>query len=112
MEEQVCESWFCKIYMAGDINVAKQICREYCTDNGGACINIYETDYIYTGGEEVGFCVEFINYPRFPEKYLAEIYNKSYQLASLLMNKCCQASFTIMNPNQTHFYSRKKDIGK
>ena len=38
------------IFMAGDINIAKQVCREYCFQVG-FCITIEPVDYIYTGGE-------------------------------------------------------------
>ena len=58
------DTYWVRIYMAGDLQIAKHICREFCMV--GLCINISETDYIYTMGEEIGFCVELINYPRFP----------------------------------------------
>ena len=78
-----CGTYWVKIYMAGDINIAKQVSREFCMV--GLCVNISETDYIYTLGEEVGFCVELINYPRFPT-INNDITNKAAELGDLLMD--------------------------
>ena len=43
------------IYMAGDLAQAKQVCREYCFEVG-MCVHVEPVDFIYTGGEETGFC--------------------------------------------------------
>lgn len=53
------------IFMAGDVSQAKLVCREYCYAVG-LCVHIEPVDFIYTGGEEDGFKVGLINYPRFP----------------------------------------------
>lgn len=93
------------IFMAGDIAQAKQVCREYCFAKG-QCITIEPTDYIYTGGEEAGFRVGLINYPRFPTDETA-LEQRAYDLADLLMERLCQHSYSIMGPKQTVWVSRR-----
>lgn len=100
-----CDTYWVKIYMAGDITIAKQTCREFCMV--GLCVNIYETDYIYTLGEESGFCVELINYPRFPTEILL-IINKATELAELLMEQCFQGSYSLMTPEKTWWVTRRE----
>lgn len=94
------------IFMAGDISIAKQVCREYCFDVG-LCVTVHGTEYIYTGGQESGLIVGLINYPRFPASQ-EEINEKAEKLAMLLMERCCQHSFTIMDPVQTRWFSRRE----
>ena len=93
------------IFIAGDHDRAKQICREFCM-NIGACVTVTPTAYIYTGGEEAGVVVGLINYPRFPADY-RDILAKARQLADDLMHGLCQHSYTIQTPTETHWYSRR-----
>lgn len=93
--------------MAGDINVAKQICREYCFDIG-LCVTIEPVDYIYTGGEESGFRIGLINYPRFPCSR-PELESKAKELASILREKLFQKSYSIVFPDSTYYFSTMKD---
>lgn len=93
------------IFIAGDYDRARQICREFCF-GVGACVTVTPTTYIYTGGEEAGVIVGFINYPRFPAT-LSDLENKAMQLADDLMHGLCQNSFTIQTPQTTYWYSRR-----
>lgn len=52
------------LYMSGPIDVAKQAIRRFV--RRGLCVTIEPTLFIYTGGEETGFRVGLLNYPRFP----------------------------------------------
>lgn len=54
-----------EVFMAGDIEHAKQIVRRFCIDTP-ICVTVTPTTFVYTGGEESGFVVGFRNYPRFP----------------------------------------------
>ena len=74
----------------------------------GMCVSIHPANYIYTGGEESGFCVTLINYPRFPSTALG-MFEKTEQLALMLMNRLHQKSFSIEAPNVTHFYSMRPE---
>lgn len=94
------------IYMAGDIEQAKQVCREYCFDVG-LCVHVEPVSYIYTGGEEAGFKVGLINYPRFPTVE-SEVLDKASALADLLMRRLCQHSYSIVGPENTVWVSRRQ----
>ncbi|WLF95712.1 hypothetical protein Q5698_08515 [Brucella intermedia] len=95
------------IYIGGDLEQAKQVCREWCME-AGACVTVEPVDFIYTGGEENGVRVGFINYPRFPadEAYIVE---RATALALRLTDRLCQLSFSIVAPTETHWYSRRPD---
>ena len=54
-----------ELFMAGDIEHAKQVIRRFCAESP-ICVTVTPTTFIYKGGEEVGFVVGFRNYPRFP----------------------------------------------
>lgn len=93
------------IYMAGDLAQAKQVCREYCFD-AGLCVHVEPVDFIYTGGEEAGFKVGIINYPRFPATESA-LRDTATVLAKRLMERLCQHSFSIVGPAETEWFSRR-----
>ena len=93
------------IFIAGDLEQAKQVCREYCFDVG-LCVTVEPVAYIYTGGEEAGVRVGLINYPRFPSSE-SELRAKAEGLASKLLERLCQHSYTIAGPNETVWFSRR-----
>lgn len=93
------------IFIAGDLAQAKQVCREFCMSEG-ACVTVEPVDYIYTGGEESGVRVGFINYPRFPTD-AGTLFNKAGRLAERLMERLCQHSYSIVGPDHTAWYSRR-----
>lgn len=93
------------IFIAGDIEQAKQVCREWCMDVG-ACVTVEPVSYIYTGGEEAGVRVGFINYPRFPSDE-ASLMERARVLGMYLMLKLCQRSFSIVGPSETQWFSRR-----
>lgn len=99
-----------RIYMAGDYDVARQVCREYCSEHG-ACISMSKTDYIYSGGEEAGFTTTLVNYPRFPSDP-ANLKHIAISVAELLMKKLGQGSYMIepygLEDIHTVWISRRK----
>ena len=99
-----------QIYIAGDADIARQVCREYCFEEG-LCVNIQPNEYIYTGGSEIGVRVELINYPRFPktEKELVLI---AKNLGFNLMFAMFQSSFSIQTPTTTTWISRRPNEQK
>lgn len=98
------------IYMAGDIDQAKQVCREYCFTIG-FCVHIEPVDFIFTGGEEAGFKVGVINYPRFPSA-AATLLQRTREMADLLMKRLCQHSYSIVGPVETEWFSRRPEAAK
>lgn len=105
MKIERAESVEISIWMAGDVDHARQVCRQFCFD-AGECVTLAACDYIYTGGLEAGFRVGFINYPRFPRDEVM-IRQRAEELGMLLMEKLCQHSFTIQAPSETVWYSRR-----
>ncbi len=93
------------IYMAGDIAQAKQVCREYCF-SVGLCVHIEPVDYIYTGGEESGFKVGLLNYPRFPSDG-GSLKHHADMLGDMLMKRLCQHSYMVVGPTVTDWFSRR-----
>jgi hypothetical protein len=88
-----------KIYLSGPIEVAKQIIREYVLDRP-MCVTIEPTTYIYKGGEEVGYVVGLLNYPRFPTPP-NELAVRASILAEILIQKTFQRSALIVRPETT-----------
>jgi hypothetical protein len=99
LREQRTGTFWATIFMAGFVETAKQVCREYCFEVG-LCVTVEPTLYIYTGGEESGFRVGLIDYPRFP-KASDEILVHAEALADRLRARLCQHSYTIMIPAAT-----------
>jgi hypothetical protein len=98
------ESYWAKIFIAGPILIAEQSLRELTFE--GLCVNVYVNKYIYKGGEETGYVVELINYPRFPCTP-DDIRKKAFDIGNKLMIDTYQSSFTVMYPDTTEFYSRR-----
>lgn len=95
------------IYIAGDLDQAKQICREWCMEVG-ACVTVEPVTYIYTGGEESGVRIGFINYPRFPSANDI-IVDRANDLGFRLMDRLCQLSFSVVGPKETTWFSRREE---
>jgi hypothetical protein len=91
------------IYIAGPMEVAKQIIRRHC-NLVGLCVTIEPTTYIYTQGEEQGYRVGFINYPRFPRSAL-EIHAAAVELGRILLEETYQGSYTVVSSVCTEFFS-------
>lgn len=94
------------IFIAGDIAVAKQTCRQYCLEVG-LCVTVEPVIFIYTGGEETGLRVGLINYPRFPTNH-EDLELTAHALAGRLLNALCQHSFSIVGPHETFWYSARE----
>lgn len=92
------------IYIAGDIADARRVIRDECWYEG-LCVTVTPTTFIYTGGEEVGVIVGFVNYPRFP-KTPEDINVRARLLAERLMGALYQRTCLIVMPAETHWLSR------
>ena len=68
------------------------------------CVTVTETNYIYTGDEEAGVIVGFINYGRFPAEPEA-IFARAYDLALKLIEGLKQQSTSIQAPDKTLWIS-------
>lgn len=95
------------IFIAGDLEQAKQACREFCFEIG-LCVTVEPVSYIYTGGEESGVRVGLINYPRFPGTSGA-LKERADGLAQMLMRRLCQQSYSIVGADTTEWFSRRPE---
>lgn len=102
IEKTTTTSWV-RIYMSGPIEVAKQIIRVECLRKG-LCVTIEPTVFIYTGGEEAGFVVGLLDYPRFPIGF-EELLSRARYLATLLLNGTYQHSVLLQTPSFTEWIS-------
>ena len=96
-----------RLYLSGPIEVAKQIIREHCHANG-LCVTIEPTLFVYTGGEESGYVVGLLNYPRFPTD-AESLDRKAESLAIKLLEGTFQHSVLVVTPEQT-FWHTTRDI--
>lgn len=96
-------TYYASIHMAGSVVSAKDIIQLWALK--GACVQVTECDYVYTGGRESGFTVRFINYPRFP-KDDASVLANAEELAEILAEKLGQISYTIERSGVTTYYQR------
>lgn len=87
--------------MSGPIDVAKQVCREHCL-LVGLCVTVEPSCFIYSGGEEAGFVIGLINYPRFPDSP-ERISAKARFFASILLQRTAQWSALVMTPDATEW---------
>jgi len=106
-KETCADSFWARIYASGPIEVAKQVLRQECLREG-LCVTIEETTFIYTGGEEAGYVVGFVNYPRFPSGQDA-IWDRAVSVAKLLLEETYQHSILIMSPAKTLWITKRND---
>lgn len=90
-----------KIYIARCIYTIKTLCQRYCVS--GLCVTVTPTDYIFTGGSELGVIIGLINYARFPTTNCSSITQKAIELAKILMNECGQRSCSVVDPEITYY---------
>lgn len=82
------------------IKKAELICQKYCNEVG-FCVTITPTKYIYTNGNEKGFVIGIIAYPRFPKKQI-ELLKHSFSLAKQLKEKLKQYRVTITTSDKSY----------
>lgn len=78
---------------------AKTICQKF-VDEAGDCVSVTPTEFIYSNGNEIGFVVGFIQYPRFPRKKKI-IKNRAIHLAMRLMLELNQYKVTVTTPKKS-----------
>ena len=87
--------------MAGDYDDARRCIRRFAASEG-ACFALTRADYIYTGGEEAGFCATLINYARFPLEP-GSLWAKAHRMAEALAADLFQKSYSIEAPDRTEW---------
>ena len=98
-----------RLYMAGDIDQAKQLLRrEVFPPNAGLCVTVGPTTFIYTGGEEAGFVVGFVNYPRFPTTPDVLLL-RAKVVAAALLDGLCLWSALLVTPTETVWLTNRPE---
>jgi hypothetical protein len=98
-----------RLHMAGDIEQAKRVLRKACyPPNEGLCVTVERATYIYTGGEEEGFVVGFVNYPRFPQEP-CQLWERAKEIASQLIPELCQWSALLVAPDKTEWINLRRE---
>lgn len=94
------------LYLSGPIEVAKQALRAECLREG-LCVTIEPTTFVYTGGEEAGYRVGLLNYPRFPmtpEALLA----RAEVITLALLEATHQHSALMVTPAVTYWFTKRE----
>lgn len=94
------------LYLSGPIDVAKQALRAECLREG-LCVTIEPTTFIYTGGEEAGYRVGLLNYPRFPTTPQA-LESRAEVIALALLAATHQHSALIVAPFVTYWLTNRE----
>lgn len=105
MIEKTAPTYQITLYMSGPIEVAKQAIRRFV--RRGLCVTIDPTLFVYTGGEEGGFRVGLLNYPRFPCISTMELDATATELAHELLSATEQDSALIVG-NETRWITRRE----
>ena len=87
------------VYMAGDLETARRWLRRHCYERG-LCVTLTATSFIYTAGEEAGFVVGLVNYPRFPSTP-EQLRSRALEIARGLIVECCQRTALVVSPDLT-----------
>lgn len=95
------------VYMAGDIDAAALFIQQVAAKKA-MCVTISPQTFIYSGGREEGFCIGFINYPRFPLEP-TQIVKQAEYLADWVADHIGQHSYSIVTPTETVWYSSRED---
>lgn len=99
-----CDSFPISLFVTGE-NI-EQATQNFCNKEG-LCVTVTPTNYIFTGGNETGYIIGMINYPRFP-KGRPELVDTAIDLAFYLIDQCNpEGSFTIQTPDNTIFCSNR-----
>ncbi len=95
-----------RLYLSGPIEVAKQTIRQECLERG-LCVTIEPTLFIYTGGEEAGYMVGIVNYPRFPSSQV-DLDKRALELMHKLLDATHQHSALMVTPDETTWITKRE----
>lgn len=105
--DRICESFTVSLYIGGCITTAKAVLARRAAEEG-ACWSVEPTEFIYSGGREVGMAIRDINYARFP-RTVDEVERRMAAVAVELMTALGQGSCSIVGPTQSRYLTRRKE---
>jgi hypothetical protein len=83
------------------------VIRKDCL-RAGLCVTIEPTTFIYTGGEETGYVVGLLNYPRFPCD-TADLDARARDLMGQLLDATFQHSALLQTPTWTEWVTKREE---
>lgn len=95
------ETYQVTVFVGGDVATAKRWLREECY-RSGLCVTVTPTTFVYTGGDEDGLAIGFVNYPRFPSTR-DEIWNRAHAIATALVVALCQKTALVVATDRTEW---------
>ena len=110
---KVVDTYYANIYMGlrsgytdfvFDDQTAYDIGKAYC-DEVKLGLTYTETDFVYVDGDEPGFVIGLINYPRFPSTP-QDILDHAKNLGGILMKELEQERFSVVCPDITIMYEK------
>lgn len=104
MKIETAKTYTATIHIAGEYHRIKDICARYCQK--GLCVSLAKTDYIYTGGQQSGYAITLINYPRF-KSTSEKINQEAFELAKMLIIDGYQDSCTIITTDNSYYMSKR-----
>lgn len=107
MRTETTPTYCIRLYLSGPIEAAKQAIREDCL-RAGLCVTIEPTTFIYTGGEEAGFVVGLLNYPRFPTTPEA-LEARARDLMGKILDATFQHSALMVTPERSEWVTKRDD---
>lgn len=107
MKTEAQPTYCVRLYLSGPIEVAKQAIRADCLE-AGLCVTVEPTTFIYTGGEEAGYVVGLLNYPRFPSEPEA-LKARARSLMARLLDVTFQHSALMVTPETSEWMTKRDD---
>lgn len=102
---KTCTSATVSIYCTGDKARLYAAVQE-TIDAIGLCVSIFPCDYLFTGGQESGYEIRLINYPRLPFD-MDTMMAKAGHVAQAVFTVNPKGSLTIVAPHETIFWSNR-----
>lgn len=106
MKTETADTYIIRLYLSGPIEVAKQTLRAECM-LAGLCVTIEPTHYIYTGGEEAGYVVGLLNYPRFPST-ADDLKRRASAVMLRLLDDTHQHSALMVAPDTSEWITKRE----
>jgi hypothetical protein len=85
---------------------ARNILQDYC-NKISYCVTLKPIEFIYKDGNENGFEVGLINYPRFPSNQ-EEITKRAIEIAEIFKNKFNQYKISVVCSDKTYMIEQKE----
>lgn len=107
MRTETVQTYTIRLYLSGPIEIAKQALRSECLREG-LCVTVEPTIFIYTGGEEAGYVVGLVNYPRFPTTPEL-LTSRAREVMHLLLEATHQHSALMVTPMVSEWVTKRGD---